>query len=97
MQLTGFGDTRYEELHGILVAVRGGDFEGLPGQHNVLFKNTNPSKNNPAEVKERTFKLVPVKPCASCGEPLPPARHAKGAHIFVMLVSARVRCMMRTS
>ena len=94
MQLTGFGDTRYEELHGILVAVRGGDFEGLPGQHNVLFKNTNPSKNNPAEVDFRTFKLEPVELCASCGEP---ARHARGAHSFVVLVSARARCMMRTS
>ena len=91
MQLTGFGDTRYEELHGILVAVRGGDFEGRSGQHNVLFKNTNPSKNNPAEVNERTLKFERVELCASCGEPLPPARHARGAHSFVMLVSARVR------
>ncbi len=80
MQLTGFGDTRYEELHGHLVAVRGGDLEGHSGQHNVLCKNANPSKNNPAEFKFRTLKLVPVKLCASCGEPLPPARHAKGAH-----------------
>jgi hypothetical protein len=91
LQLTGFGDTRYEELHGILVAVRGGDFEGRSGQHNVLFKNTNPSKNNPAEVNERTLKFELVELCASCGEPLPPARHARGAHSFVMLVSARVR------
>lgn len=69
-------------MDGEMVPVRGGPWLGHIGQHDVLYKNTAPTKNNPARVTRRKFRFHRLKHCDLCQQPLAPASHAKGVRLF---------------
>jgi hypothetical protein len=82
LQPSNFGGERLDRIDGVMVPVRDGPWRDHIGQHDVLYKNTAPTKNNPARVTRRKFRFRRFKPCDLCQQPLAPASHAKGVRLF---------------